>query len=153
MTDTTIQLLASLRSQATLNSYTHDDDAKHLQDHGLTDAKHYDIRLRQLIERAVVRQAITDLLAAGHTISLNNGGDQDEVSLSTDLAALMASIQETDEEYLLVYPKDADGTSRQGWIRLIYGNDGWDVMNDYTTNLGVAINKADTLASELGELL
>lgn len=40
---------------------------------------------------------------------------------------------------------------RIGWVRMIYGNDGWDVMADYTTNLEDVLTDANKLADKLEE--
>lgn len=39
---------------------------------------------------------------------------------------------QTDEDFIYLYSQDG---ARCGWFRLIYGNDGWDVVNDYSTNM------------------
>jgi hypothetical protein len=36
-----------------------------------------------------------------------------------------------------------------GWVRFIYGNDGWDVINDYTTNLEPVIAGVNALAEKM----
>ena len=71
------------------------------------------------------------------------------VRRSADEAAIMAAVMLTDEDFLH-YSKL--GEPLQGWVRLIYGNDGWDVVNDYTTNLeplmAGATAEADSLEAE-----
>lgn len=84
------------------------------------------------IEKLIAREVIKTLLAAGKTLSVFDG---EEVTLkrSTDQTAIEAAMFTTDEDYLLI-----DGPSmsqNKGWVRFIYGNDGWDVINDYSTNL------------------
>ena len=49
-----------------------------------------------------------------------------------------------DEDYLLVHK---DG--RQiGWVYFVYGNDGWDVVSDYTVNLEDLMKGANELADK-----
>lgn len=65
----------------------------------------------------------------------------------------------TDEDYLFVYdPKQPDeddaedgraDANKIGWIWFIYGNDGHDVVSDYTTNLEKVLQGATALAEEL----
>ena len=43
----------------------------------------------------------------------------------------MAAMFSTDEDYLYVHK----GKEKAGWVRFIYGESGWDVICDYTTNL------------------
>jgi hypothetical protein len=38
-----------------------------------------------------------------------------------------------------------------GWVRFIYGNDGWDVMNDYSTVLEPYLIKTNALIDEMQE--
>jgi hypothetical protein len=104
--------------------------------------------MRRRIERRIVRRIVTDALAAGYLISVHDG---EEIALdrSTDARAIMASLFTTDEDTLLLArPGDPLG----GWVRLIYGNDGWDVVNDYTTNLDDLMVGANKAADKLEEL-
>jgi len=43
------------------------------------------------------------------------------------------------------------GTERIGWIRLTFGNDGYDLISDYTVNLGYVIKPALELADFWGD--
>ncbi len=36
-----------------------------------------------------------------------------------------------------------------GWVRFIYGNDGWDVISDYTTNLEPVMKLVQPLIDRL----
>lgn len=49
----------------------------------------------------------------------------------------------TDEEFLYAY--DSDG-KHVGWVHLVYGNSGWDVISDNTNNLEDALIAATELA-------
>jgi hypothetical protein len=42
----------------------------------------------------------------------------------------------------------ADG-QRLGWMRFIYGNDGWDVLADYTVNLEPLMPAVNELTDKL----
>ncbi len=44
----------------------------------------------------------------------------------------MRHVRRTDEDVLHF---GYDGQPSLGWVYLVYGNDGYDVVNDYTTNL------------------
>lgn len=106
---------------------------------------------RQRIERRIIRQAVKDALVRGYAISVDNG-ECIEVSRSRSLKAVMDAIMATDEDFLLIHSFDEElgryGPSI-GWVRLIYGNDGWDVVNDYTTNLEPMMEAANALAEKL----
>lgn len=50
---------------------------------------------------------------------------------SNDPEHIANALYSTDEDQLLFYK----GDEYMGWVRLIYGNDGWDVINDYSVKL------------------
>ncbi len=108
---------------------------------------------RQQIERQIIERVVKDALAAGFQITVDDGGDAPSVSRSTNQAVIMAAVMLTDEDFLY-YSKS--GEPLQGWVRLIYGNDGWDVVNDYTTNLEPLLTgaqaEADRLEAEHGSI-
>jgi hypothetical protein len=89
-----------------------------------------EVKKRQNIEKAVIRAFVKSALADGCEIAVHDGED---ICLrrSTDQTKIMAAIMSTDEDKLYVY-KDAKVI---GWVFLVYGNDGWDVICDYTVNL------------------
>jgi hypothetical protein len=99
------------------------------------------VEQRQAVERKIVVQAITDLLKAGFAITVNDGED-DVVEDSLDHNEVLDAMFSTDEDYLIVRKSPYVGS--YGWVRFIYGNDGPDVINDYTTKLEEVL--ADTLA-------
>jgi hypothetical protein len=100
----------------------------------------------QTIERRIVRSTIDDLFLAGYSVSVFDG-EAFTLEQSTDRAAILAAMNTTGEDFL--YAVDANGV-RVGWVRFVYGNDGWDVMNDNTTNLESAIAKTNALIDKLG---
>lgn len=87
------------------------------------------------IERTIVRRLVDDFLANGAVLGVNDG---EEITLarSADANAVMKALFTTDEDYLLVWANgDHFNPNATGWVRLVYGNDGEDVVCDYTTNL------------------
>lgn len=106
------------------------------------------IKQRQAIERTIVAKAVDAILAAGHAISIDNGGDSYEITRSTDKADILSVMFATDEEHIMVH-KDNATTKRMGWLFLVYGNSGWDVMSDYTTNLDSLLTPAKSLADQI----
>jgi hypothetical protein len=92
------------------------------------------IKRRHEVEVKIVKKTVADLIAAGYLLNVNDGGDELVLKEpSTDVKALHDALINTDEDFLLVYK--AGEKKRFGWVRFVYGNDGWDVINDYTTNL------------------
>lgn len=96
-------------------------------------------------EKRIVGRLVTDLLAAGAQLSVNDG---EEITLtrSRNPDKIFEALSSTGEDYLLV---DFPATGpRQRWVRLIWGND-VDVISDYHTSLEAYLAGANTLAQEL----
>jgi len=107
------------------------------------------VETRQKIERQIARKTATDLIAAGYSVAVFDG---EEIALeaSTDVRAIIAAMFSTDEDYLFAMtPADGGAMKRAGWVRFIYGNTGYDVINDYTTNLEAALAGTNALADQL----
>jgi hypothetical protein len=104
------------------------------------------VTLRQSIERRIVGRIVADALAMGYLVSVNDG-EETTLKRSTDRKAIIAAMFTTDEDRLLFHHPDQKEAF--GWIYLVYGNDGWDVVNDYTTNLSVLMTGAERLAETL----
>jgi hypothetical protein len=86
---------------------------------------------RQRVERKIARAIIKAAIALGFTFIIDNGGDDDEEIKTTTLSKTLKEMFATDQEKLYLVK---DG-KRVGWVFFVYGNDGWDVVNDYTVNL------------------
>lgn len=96
------------------------------------------------LERKIVRKAVKDLLAKYSTISVNDG-EIWVLKRSTDLTEVMKALFSTDEDSIAVY--DASG-NRQGSVYFVYGNDGYDVIADYSIGLEDALKGANELAAK-----
>lgn len=150
-------LLASIKSQAHRAVYDERDDSAHFEQfHWI---KEEDIRARILIERAIVRRAVRDILAAddgAYCISVFDGGAF-PVKHSRSLDEIMAEVGQCDEETLIVRHAASDGSAggKLGSIYLVHGNDGWDVIADHTDSprMGELLAEANRLAELLGDLL
>ena len=100
----------------------------------------------QEMERAVVEQVIDDLLAANFEITVDDG-EEDVLEKSWDKRLILDAMFTTDEDWLKAYlPGQAYWT---GWVRLIYGNDGHDVVADHTLNLTDTLATSSKLADDL----
>ena len=71
------------------------------------------------------------LLAAGFSLSIDNGDT--EAPYSKSRKDILKGMYQTDEEYL--YVRKAGSSGSFAWVYFVYGNDGWDVISDYTVNL------------------
>ena len=99
-------------------------------------------------EIKITKSAVNELLEHGFLLSVHNG-EEVTVSRSADREAILKAMRTTDEERLIAY-KAATGPSA-GWVFFVYGNDGWDVINDYTTGLEDFLAQTNTLADKLEE--
>ena len=108
---------------------------------------------RPAIERAIALAIVVEILAQGHLISVNNGGDENELDHSRDLDAIMAALFASDEDYLYIYEPERVGNLSEGnhdnWVRLVYGNEGWDVVCDYTVDAEKYMATANALSAQL----
>ena len=95
-------------------------------------------------EKKIVGRLITDILAAGYSVSIWNGGDDAEIISSSDTDRIFKALAASDQDEIVLYKN----RRRAGWIRLIWGND-VDVISDYTTNLEAIVAGANALANEL----
>lgn len=102
------------------------------------------IARRQRIERAIVRRVVKDALAAGYVLSVDDGGDELAVEEATKTKPVMDALLNTDDDTLILRRND-----ERGWVRFVYGNSGWDVINDYTTNLEDVLAWANRMAERL----
>jgi hypothetical protein len=73
---------------------------------------------------------------------------------------LVKIIMNYDDGYLIVLPQDEakkkpEDCKRDGWVRFIFGNSGWDAISDYTTNfedvLKPVLELSDKLCEKFGD--
>ena len=93
------------------------------------------VKGRIMIERVIAQRIIAKALAEGLGVSIHNGEDEDEPPVLHNPDEALAQIMQTDMDGLYFYRRD-EGRP-YAWIRLVYGNDGFDVISDYTTNLAI----------------
>lgn len=117
-------------------------------DWDLKQLERYDagVRVRALVEMAIVRKLVTDLIAAGYTVTVDDGDDE-PVKDSADVEAIMDAAFAVDECLLLVY-KTASLKAFAS-VTLIFGNSGWDVISDHTTNLRAVMKPTDELVDAM----
>jgi hypothetical protein len=100
------------------------------------------------IERRIVRKVVESAIAQGYALTVNDG-EGIPIKRSTNKQAILASMFSVDEEHLIV--RHAETGERIGYIYLVYGNDGHDVICDYTTSprMEEILKDANTLADRL----
>lgn len=103
------------------------------------------VRGRARLEMAIVTSAVTELLSHGYTLSVDDG---EEVYAPTrEASVVFAELMDTDEDYLLV----TRGEDNVGIVRFVYGNDGWDVINDWSVCLDQHLTNTMALVDRLSE--
>jgi hypothetical protein len=99
------------------------------------------VEQRIAIEKRIVARLIHDLTAAGHVLAHRDDWDKLTRVTEENFSSVLFT---TDEDDILVFPANMEipeentgdlSVDRVGWIFLVYGNDGWDVINDYTSKL------------------
>lgn len=88
-------------------------------------------------ERGIAREIFRNLLGAGYAVSVWNGEDYAQApTLNRD--KLLAALAQTDGDDIEVYEFDKK-TKRLikivGYVTLIWGNDPFELIADYSTNL------------------
>lgn len=106
------------------------------------------VKLRQELERRIATQVVKDALAAGYVLVVDNGGDEPDYK-GTDETACLSAMFATDDERLYLFKPG--GKWADGWVYFVYGNDGWDVINDYTTNLESLLKSAHEIADKYAD--
>ena len=106
--------------------------------HEFEDRDMTDIRA---MEKRIVRQFVKDTLAAGYRlgVSLERGYDTESMLFSADSKKIMDEAFAGDEAHLFIVPSDepqiVDGqVNAVGWVYIVLGNDGYDVISDYSDN-------------------
>lgn len=151
----TASLYESLKNQAREQSYVEPDDQTYFANSRINDES---IRLRNLVERAIVRQVVKDILShseAGERtmISVYDGEDY-AVRKSSSLEEIMNSIMSTDTDSLGIRIVDAEGKDLPiGCVFLIYGNDGYDVIADNHMSVEPFLKGATALSEEFEILM
>lgn len=114
------------------------------------------VKLRIHVEKKIVGATVKSLIDAGYFLNVDDGEcAQDEFCLpapTQDYKAIMAAMFSVDDEWLFVF-KSGKSKNHFGWVRFIYGNSGWDVTNDYTTNLEYVMSGRNAGVSDRYERL
>lgn len=117
------------------------------------------IKARQRIEQTIALVTAQALLDAGYSLGVNDG-EETTIHHSRDLDKIQDALFTTDEDWLYVYETWGDGNTHRKspdwWVRFVYGNDGWDVISDYSIALetvigdGTVVQKLIEHAEEYG---
>jgi len=105
------------------------------------------VKQRQRIEKEIASIVVHDAIAAGFTLSVVNGGDDYEIENCGDAVKILETMFLTDDERLY-FVRDGKNV---GWVYFVYGEEGWDVICDYTVNLEEHLKRASELSEEYME--
>ena len=99
------------------------------------------------IEKKIAKKFVEDTLAKGFSISVNDG-EETTVKRSTNRDEILGAMRTTDEDILLIHQ---GSDSHLGFVYFVYGNDGTDVISDYTANgtTQACVAGAEALAKEI----
>jgi hypothetical protein len=111
------------------------------------------VKARQRVEQTIALTTVKALLDAGFLLGVDDG-EETTIHHSRNFDKLKDALFTTDEDWLLVYLKGDDKRDirPQYWVRFVYGNDGWDVISDYTTYLEPYIGKGTVVEKLVGKL-
>lgn len=102
---------------------------------------------RLSFERRIAARAVDGLLAAGYALTVDDGdGETRPAEPTRDRAAILRELGETDDDRVICYT-DRDTARRLVWF--VYGNDGYDVICDYSSSLEPALREAEKLAAAI----
>lgn len=105
----------------------------------------------QDIETMIAKELITQLLARGYALGVNDG-EETVLRNSSDADEVFDSLRSTYDDYILVAEptKQGEGISwRQiGWVQLIWGN-GIDLISDYSMALIDTVGPIETWVNTL----
>lgn len=121
--------------------------------------KRISLNPRQAVEREIVGCVVQDALAAGYSCSVSDHyGESVDLHRSRNKGEIMAALFAIDEAALIlrgtpemerIARESMTGGTSRGVVYFVYGNDGNDVISDYTVNLQTLLTRANALAETL----
>ncbi len=99
-------------------------------------------RARAKMEIQIVNKILADAKKAGYECSIIDYEDEGDKEYKSDIRGALFNL---DQAYL-VFHKDK---KRIGWVFLVFGNSGYDLICDYTTNLEEFLKGANDLGDRL----
>lgn len=104
------------------------------------------VQLRIELEKKIARAAIRAIIASGYVITVDDGeGGLDCVSENNQKKIMDTMFNLDDCLLRVVNPRVG---SLIGWVKFVFGNDGYDCLSDYTTNLEGILKKANDIAKK-----
>jgi hypothetical protein len=98
--------------------------------------------MARYFEQKIVKQVLKDAVKGGYQLVVDDG--EEEFPPTTNIKEAYDNLFGVDESRLIL---EKDG-NYVGWIFFVFGNDGWDVISDYTVNLEEFLTNANKLADK-----
>jgi len=107
-----------------------------------------EVAIRQVIERTIVTAVVEDALAAGYALQ------EDEDGLITiDAKEMLDLLFNLDDAFVhFIAVGEEDGVKIEdsiGWVRFVFGNDGWDVISDYSLTVEPILARANLISDKI----
>ena len=99
----------------------------------------------ELAENQIIEVAVENFVKSGHLVSVHNGEDL-SCPPTDDVARILGSLRATDSDQLLLH---RDGRQTSSYLLLVYGNEPYEVMADWTLDVEDMVAPAARLAEEL----
>lgn len=100
---------------------------------------------RLALDRMVVTRLVENALAQGYAVRVHDS--QEELPRRTTVQEVLSDLYCTDEEWLRFYR----GSHLIGSVLLVHGNDGWDVIADYTTGATALVRSISDFTDQLSQ--
>jgi len=104
------------------------------------------MRAVNLIDRLIVRHVVESLAKAGYSFSIPEDSGN-ELELTGNVPKTLQALAGVDDERLYV----SIGAKPCGWVYFVFGNDGFNVVSDYTTNLETVLASSFLFSKDLEE--
>jgi hypothetical protein len=101
------------------------------------------------VERYIVTKVVDAAIAAGYKLTVDE--HTEEGFMERD--KLLALLFDLDEARLLLFMPTAQTVNDlvHGWVIFVFGNDGWDVISDYTTGIELFLQDINKVSVEIGD--
>lgn len=92
------------------------------------------VKMVRLVEEEICQAVVDDAIKAGYDLQVYTDGE-DMTVRTTDRKIVMDMLMDLDDAFLKIRLPETDDAHHDHWVRFVFGNDGWDVINDYLTSL------------------
>jgi len=105
------------------------------------------VKMRQEVERKIATALVKSALDAGYEICVDYGDGKSEKLF--DITSVLAAMFQGDDDRLYMY--NSSNAKLIGWVWFVYGNDGYDVISDYTVTLEPIMGAANKISDHYSD--